>query len=212
MALAPPLAAADQADRPAAVGGSVAPQTLDEVFAAVAAEVSGFAGVVVDERNRRLLVSMAADSSGSVGQAQRALAQELQDPRVARLHAVRVDVSYDFVGLKRWYDRMSPVVLALPGVVVTDIDERSNRLRVGVIDPGRHAAEVRAMARELGVPPEVLVVEQHGPVRFASSLRNAHRPMVGGLQIESLIFICTLGFIADRQGTRGLCDEQPLHQ
>ncbi|MGH3715236.1 MAG: hypothetical protein ACRDT4_17495 [Micromonosporaceae bacterium] len=203
VALAPPLAAADQVrDRAAGASADGTPRTLDDVFAAVAVQVPGFAGVAVDERSGRLLVSM-AEPSGSVGQAQRALVAELGEPRVARLAAVRVDVEYDFLELKRWYDRMSPAVLALPGVVVTDIDERLNRLRVGVIDPRTHGGEVRALSRRLGVPPEVLVVEQHGPVRFASSLRNAHRPMVGGLQIEFGVSLCTLGFIADRQGVRG---------
>ena len=47
-----------------------------------------------------------------------------------------------------------------------------------------------------------MIVEEVEPVRFAATLRNRVRPVVGALQINFPGFLCTLGFNATRNGQR----------
>jgi hypothetical protein len=109
---------------------------------------------------------------------------------------------YDFLDLHRWQQQMSPDALALPGVVFTDIDDMTNRLRIGITDlPGGMRA-VEELLSTVGVPREAVLISETKPVFPA--LRNRRRPLRGGLQINFRNnLLCSLGFIADRQGIRG---------
>jgi hypothetical protein len=176
------------------------PQTFDETLATVGREVPAFAGLAFDE-NGRLAVRMAGPHL-DVWHAQRVLAKVLDNPTLAQLDAVAVPVSYTFLELQRWYDQMTLNVLAIDGVIMTDIDEAANRIRVGVAEPW-HATTVRAKLAQLGTPDQAVVVDVLEPVKF-ENLRDFHRPVVGGLEIESTRFICTLGFNAIRAGRAGI--------
>jgi hypothetical protein len=108
---------------------------------------------------------------------------------------------YDFLDLYRWQQQMSLAVLPLPGVVFTDIDDMTNRLRIGITDlPGRMRA-VEELLSTLDVPREAVLISETKPVW--PELRNRRRPLRGGLQINYPGWLCTLGFVADRQGVRG---------
>lgn len=95
-----------------------------------------------------------------------------------------------------------------PRGMMTDIDEQRNRLWVGV-ESKNDIASVRSLATRARVPTEALLVEQEEPIRQLTSLRDQHRPLVGGLQITlqnadpAFLNICTLGFIAVRAGVTG---------
>jgi hypothetical protein len=108
---------------------------------------------------------------------------------------------YDFLDLHRWQQQMSPDVLALPGVVFTDIDDMTNRLRIGITDSRGGMKAVEELLDTLGVPREAVLISETKPVW--PELRNRRRPLRGGLQINFRNLLCTLGFIADRQGIRG---------
>jgi len=53
-----------------------------------------------------------------------------------------------------------------------------------------------SVVARLGIPEAAVVVRETEPIRFAATLRDQVRPIVGGLQINFPGFLCTLGFNA----------------
>lgn len=98
---------------------------------------------------------------------------------------------------------------AIPGVVLTDIDDRNNRLTIGV-ETLNVSDRVQQELSNLGIPLEAVNLEETGLIEYAShTLQNYSRPVVGSLQIQfgsaigSTIGTCTLGFNAVRSGISG---------
>ncbi|MBI4420697.1 MAG: hypothetical protein HY560_07710 [Gemmatimonadetes bacterium] len=97
--------------------------------------------------------------------------------------------------VERWFQLMAREGLALPGTVLADYDETTNRVLVGV-EHAAAAASVRGLAARLGVPAEALEVREMEPITYAATLRDRIDPRVGGIQIHFSNFLCTLGFNA----------------
>jgi hypothetical protein len=184
------------------------PQTTDDFLMEVAHRYPAFGGLFIGP-DGVLRVYMLEDTSAARTSVKTAIADVYGRGRFPLDHILILKADYRFTQLKTWHDLMSPVVLALPGVVLTDIDEARNRLRVGV-----ETLETQELVEEhlidLGIPLDAVIVEEAEPVRFERSLRDRHRPLVGGLQISirtpfflALRGICTLGFNAIRAGVEG---------
>jgi hypothetical protein len=90
----------------------------------------------------------------------------------------------------------------LAGVVFTDADERNGRLVVGVLDRDVEGL-VRARLRVLGISSQSVNVVATEPILRVATLRDRVRPVVGGLQIRFSQFLCSLGFVAWRDGVEG---------
>jgi hypothetical protein len=108
---------------------------------------------------------------------------------------------YDFLTLHSWQQQITPEVLALPEVVYTDIREDKNRLEIGIKDTPGMEEEVGKTLAILGIPSDVVVFNK--TKEMEPYLRSRRRPLRGGLQINFGGFLCTLGFVATRQGTTG---------
>jgi hypothetical protein len=179
-------------------------RTLDEQFAEVGTMVPGFAGTYVDEALGRLLVLSTRPSPSTARAAQRAILEVLGDRSLAGLQPVALPARYSFARLKAWHDRVTVDVLGIPGVVLTDVDEVRNRLRVGIAPHSGLGVLIASRVSALGIPAAAVLIEETKPYRFASSLRDKHRPVVGGLQISRPDGgLCTLGFNAGRAGVNG---------
>lgn len=204
-----------------AIGSLVAPShgqnnsaTLDALFASVASQVPAFGGMFVDEEQGAIFIYLSEQSPAVVAAVEKALRALFgpQLPPQARIQVLQG--TYSFLQLMDWHERIQDV-LRLPGVVLTDIDDTTNRLTVGVEDLQAKVKVERRLAR-LGVPREAVIFEQVPPFVFHTNLQDRHRPLVGGLQIEPRDFTttCTLGFNAIRQGVPGFvyaahCDGAP---
>jgi len=180
-------------------------ETLDDSLAAVARQIPGFGGMFFDQ-DGTLQVYML----GQKGPADAGLMTLLDNVitrevgRGERLSGKGIEIlegQYDFLDLHRWQQQMSPVVLALPEVVFTDINEKTNRLEIGITNSPGMAEAVEKSLSELGVPREAALITEAKPVE--TELRNVRRPLRGGLQINFGNFLCTLGFVAVRQGITG---------
>ena len=117
-----------------------------------------------------------------------------------------VQGEYDIRQLVDWRAEIDRL-LDLPGVVSTDLDERRNRLAVG-IESSAARANVEAALERLGVPRDAVLIEEVKPVRFHATLRSRFRSMPGGVQIEAdtgvfAFSTCTMGFNAIRSGVSG---------
>src|SRR5262245_33635280 len=111
--------------------GAAKGRTIDEQFAAVARNTPSFGGMYLDEERNVLYVYSWDQSAGAAAVARDAISAVFGDQHPgARVQILTA--RYGFHELKAWHDRMSTGVLDLPGIVMTDIDDRSNRLTVGV--------------------------------------------------------------------------------
>jgi len=115
----------------------------------------------------------------------------------SRLRVVQADFEYS--RLERWFETASPDALAVSGAVYTDLDEARNRLRIGVANQAS-GAEVRQLVGALGIPASAVLVEETAPIRLVSRLDGRVRPVQGGLQIDFVLGLCSLGFNALRNG------------
>jgi hypothetical protein len=180
-------------------------ETSDDRFAEVARQVPGFGGMFFDQ-DGTLQVYMLGQKE-PVNEAMTAFLDDVITREVGRgerLSGRGVEIlegQYDFLALHRWQQQMSPAVLTLPGVVFTDIDETTNRLRIGITDSPGMTEAVGEYLSKLGVPREAVLFSETKEVW--PELRNRRRPLRGGLQINFGGFLCTLGFVASRQGITG---------
>jgi hypothetical protein len=169
--------------------------TLDVRLARVAHAEPAFGGMF--ERKGVLHVYLTDRSATARAAAKRALRRSNFKVLKAR---------YGFAQLELWKKRLTAGVLGHAGAVLTDIDDRRNRLTVGVKDK-RTRLLIEARIAALGIPKAAVRIEEVTPPRFTSSLNDFHRPLVAGLQISfshpSFSSLCTLGFNAVRKGVSG---------
>ena len=207
LAPAPLQGAGDVASTPQAIQEKGAEQTLDERLAEIARHVPPFGGVFLDDRGQVTMYVLAVGSGMEQAPNQVAAALGI-DARIAHAGPIRVVAGqFTFLELKQWRDDVNAEVLALPGVVSTDIDEARNRLRVG-IERADVAGAVEDRLDWFGVPREAVQIEVTGPIRQLNhDLRDQFRPLVGGVQINfpgsGGSFLCTLGFPALRRNRMG---------
>jgi hypothetical protein len=180
-------------------------RSVDDLLAGVAGRLPAFGGMFVDEE-RDVLYVHSTDLSAVAGtMAEEAVTAVFGDKRPAGRIQV-LPAHYGFRELKEWHDRLTPDVLGMPGVVMTDIDDRSNRLTVGV-ESLESKGDVEDKLFALGVPLEAVNIVETPPVAQELTLRDRRRPIVGGQQISfrrgTSTFICTLGFNAVRAGVAG---------
>jgi hypothetical protein len=124
-----------------------------------------------------------------------------QSPRIILLKG-----DYEIGQLVEWQANMNRV-LDLPGTVLTDLDERRNRVKVGIESSAPHK-DVEAALDQLGIPRKAVVIEVTKPIKFQATLRSKFRSMPGGVQVEAdtgvfAFKICTMGFNAIRSNVNG---------
>jgi len=163
---------------------------------ALARGVRGFGGFFLDRAGAPTVYL--ADPSER-GAAQRALApffaaRGIDASQLRVLHA-----DYRYSQLESWFDQASPEALSVPGAVFVDLDEASNRLKVGVAHGAAGVGVEQALAA-LGIPKAAVIVEQTSPIRQLTTLEDRIRPVPGAAQIDFILGICSLGFNAKRLG------------
>ena len=95
--------------------------------------------------------------------------------------------------LASWFAQASPEVLALPGAVFADHDERANKLVFGVHNAAAMSGIRVALAR-LGVPSSAYEIQVTEPIYQMATLRDVFRPTQAGIQIHFGQYLCTMGF------------------
>lgn len=170
---------------------------MDAVFARVAQDNPGFGGAFYDE-NGTLTVYMAGGDVGPMGGDVGPMAAQLETS-LARAGVaqpgkqVRVIAGqYDFLKLSAVRSHMNSV-LGTDGVVFTDVDEARNRVTIGVSSDAAAKLVARTAAR-LGDDAAAVHIETVDPILPMVTLRDAVRPVPGGMQINFPGFLCTLGF------------------
>jgi hypothetical protein len=163
---------------------------------AVARAVLGFGGVFLDSSGMPAVYLTDLRQRGAAEQALTGFTRS-EGFSAPQLKVLKGD--FDYLTLDRWLNRATPEALAVPGAVFIDLDEVSNRVRIGVED-GTAEVDVKNVIARLGIPASAVIVEWTAPIRLAATLRSRIRPVRGGLQINFTQFICTLGFNALKNG------------
>jgi hypothetical protein len=140
----------------------------DDLFAQVAEIAPGFGGMFLDESGTLNVYLLDPTEEGAA----KAGIKAVFGPERFPLAEVRVlQGTYDFSQLWEWRHALRRDVLGLPGVTSLDIDDFSNRLRIGV-----EATEVEGRVEEelarLGIPREAVDIEVEPPVELAITVQN----------------------------------------
>jgi len=186
--------------------------SLDEQMLDVARQNPDFGGMYFDREGRltmHVLKSGLAAPDGFERLAGMSLDVEsafhdhpnMEVAATKRMNVVPAD--YRFTDLYGWLQAVTRELLAIPGVVLTDIAEDRNRLRIGV-EKAELAAVVREGLGRLGIPADAAIVELSTAIRPVTSVRSRFRPLRGGIQINFGPGTCTLGFLAVRSGVTGM--------
>jgi len=224
------LAACSKSDEPRGSLPVVTEIVMDEKLLETARRLPGFGGLYFDDSGnlnvylvedvsklqgdklkarqnqvQKVLVDVFGREILSQGRTQRDLeATQATSEGPAKIKLIRAD--FNTIQLARWRDEANGV-LEVPGVVFTDLDERRNRIKIGIA-PGTSRKQAQALLKEKGIPTEAVLFEETQPVRFHASLRDHVRPMPGGVQVEAdtgafSYKICTMGFNVIRSGVSG---------
>ena len=142
--------------------------------------VPTFAGAVVE--GSRTLVVYLTDLRDATN-ARALIEAHLRDRGRPELSVTIRGAQYRYAQLRSWRDALG--LGWSSGVVIRDIDERNNRLRVGIVGEQARAVVEAALAR-LGVPPDAVSIEVTAlPVPLSHTLHDDFRPMPGGVLIAA---------------------------
>ncbi|TFH70624.1 hypothetical protein [Cellulomonas sp. HD19AZ1] len=154
--------------------------------------LDGFAGAWLDEEGGRQVVTVATTaptslrlrSAGDIARAMTARATQQHIERLDVLGALAegarvrtTSATYTFDQLKQW---QATIDEHLSGLVFSDADERHNTVTIGV-PPGSDSTAITARAQGLGIPDDALKIVE---ADFSPTLRDDHRPVAGGQQIQ----------------------------
>src|SRR5262245_31480671 len=132
--------------------------TSDDRLAEVGKQVSGFGGMFYDQDGTLQVYLL--EQKGPVSDALMASLDEVITREIGggeRLSSKGVEIleaQYSFLDLYSWHQQMSPAVLALDGVISTDIADGENRLRIGITDSPGALEAVEKQLSGLGIPRE----------------------------------------------------------
>ncbi len=188
---------------------------IHDAFAEIGMKVHGFGGMFVDEDKDTLYVYLVPGQAGDVAELDKAITDVFGSKRPAEHYIAVLQGQYTFLELQDWYSHMRPQVLPMDGVVLTGIDDRKNRLKVGVESPAV-AAAVQAELDASGIPRQAVNIVRAQEGTAEGSLTDRIRPLYGGLNIQADGGEeCTLGVVAIRQGKAGFitashCGNKPF--
>lgn len=197
-----PQAEGPAGSRAPALPANAQERTPDHEFARISrTEVPGFAGFYLQEDGTPVIRLTDPRQRGA---AQRFVATQLAGARSGR-HAAGAsrapifrDAEHDFATLVEWSEGLHPL-LQRPDVYLIDVDEKENRVSVGVADQTAIGA-VRSEGARLGMPAGALHVFTQEAPRQRATVRDWHSNLRGGIQIAFGNYVCTYGFNAKHNG------------
>jgi hypothetical protein len=175
--------------------GSEPRPSLDDEFVNLGREISGFGGMYLDaDQHLVVVLTSAGDEKHAASRAADFMARKEGSAKSKKIRFARGQ--YTFQQLKQWEQRAMSL-FATPGVVYTDVDEVKNKLSIGVASHAMEAPTHAGLVR-LGIPPSAVVITIAEVPRFAYTLSDIVRPILGGLRIQTLHTskVCTMGFNA----------------
>jgi hypothetical protein len=170
---------------------------FDDLLAELAEAVPGFGGLYFDSIGV-LHVYLVHVDRAPVALAAIKEFFRLRTPSIAdRLDKADVKVfqgRFAYRELNEWFYLIASE-LPHHGITERDINEVDNRISIGVID-SQSADKMAQSIAKLGIPSEAVTVRIVPPTVISAGLRDAVRPTSAGLQIQTNLTTCTLGYNA----------------
>lgn len=169
-------------------------KTLDEKFLDVATDVPGFGGMFIEGGVSNVYLSDPSQKPAAKAAIAKTFGIE---------HAKNIQIlqgKYSFSQLKEW-NNIAGALFDTNNIVYTDVDEKQNRLKIGVDSSDFKAIEKKL--DQLGIPRDAVIIEKTDPIIYTSTLQDRIRPIQGGLQIAFSNFLCSEGFNGIRSGISG---------
>ncbi len=166
-------------------------RTFDDHMVEIATDVPGFAGIFFDSTGQLVIqltrLERVAEAKARLRRfflEREAAHPQLMNQRIRETEVARAQgVTYDFRELDAWFRQIVDEVIVLEGVTRADIDERRNKIAIGV-DEQRLMPGVQAAISRLAIPSAAVVVEQRGVPRLDVSLRGTVRPVIAGVEVN----------------------------
>ena len=175
--------------------------TTGDPLGAYARRIPGFGGFFIDGSYQPTVYLKNPQQQRAT--AQQVLSGAMREFGFAPSQLRVLQGQYTYLQLAAWHRKAWPILFSrVRGAHLTDVDEASNRVRVGVLN-ATAAANVRSTLALLNIPSAAVIIEQRKPFRPLVTLRDRVRPVKGGLQINffplpvsPVTLVCTLGFNA----------------
>ncbi len=164
------IPAAYSQDQP---GGQASVSNIHDAFAEIGMKVHGFGGMFVDEDKDTLYVYLVPGQPGDIAELEQTITDVFGSRRPPQRRIAALQGQYTFLELSDWYSHMRPRVLPMEGVVLTGIDDRKNRLKVGVETSGV-ASAVQTELDALGIPRLAVNIVLAGEATPEGSLTGVH--------------------------------------
>jgi len=201
--------------------GYIPPSNSDARMYEVTRRLAGFGGVFLDDEGRINVYVVGGEGPGTEDQLRKrrqrilGVLNGVYGPALLRapgkedrMRELRVlNGRYDVRELGRWRDHLRKYIGNVDGLVSLDLDERRNRVVVGLSTSGA----VEALAKRIeamGIEREAVRVELVTPIVELKSVRSKFRPVIGGTQLEIDLGVfaaanCSMGFNATVGGVKG---------
>lgn len=154
------------------------PQTIDDEFYAIAQEAPAFGGLYLCEQEGGLCVNTTDSSPAKVTAIREAIDRRFGE-QFRGMPTVPIPAQFSFAQLYEWHQQIVQT-LSISGIVFTDIDEKRNRITIGVSTNSAKKAVEREIAR-LNIPSEAVVVDDTEPVVTLSDTEKAPDTVEGWL-------------------------------
>lgn len=159
-------------------------ETLDEEFARIGGQVpGGFAGLYADSPNSIVvLLTDLAQSAVAKVRLDEALRRHTQG-RYGSTDGPAVifrKADYPFSDLKRWHDHIDASWNSIPGMVMSDIDEFTNRIEVGVKDTSASRQALNLVRVSGAIPAAAVMLVQSQEVQITQDLNGGFSSLPGG--------------------------------
>lgn len=145
----------------------------------IAAKLPQFGGAY---RNAEGRLTVTLTDMAARPEAEQAVASVLRQIGRAEMEVDYMPAARSFRALDQWVEAIAAA--GVPGATGFGIDERSNKLRIDAISDGA-VPGLRALLDRLGIPQDAVALEVTGPISYAASLQNRHRPVLGGIQTRT---------------------------
>jgi hypothetical protein len=189
-------------------------RNIDEEFAFYATQGTipgGFGGYFFDAQMRLTMhlvdMSRKTEAVSALTSILQALGPRRPDMQISHGDIQVLQGQYDFATLLGWRRTINDVVSQLPDIQFTDVDERINRVVIGVGDQ-ETATRVEAALAGTNVPRAAVKIEQVERYRLTKTLKDYTPEVDGGYYIGRVTNDgkrgdCSLGFTARMDGQLG---------
>jgi hypothetical protein len=188
-----PSAAASPRGNP--FGGTPRLRSYDAELEDLVAEIPGFGGIFAENGRLHVYVKggrgLNANERAALGRFMSQRVSPRSRPARGVDDLVVLPARYDYRELRRMYRDAGNRMGTAP-VTITDIDERNNRLMIGMRDAASAGAMI-ATLRRAGIPDDAVVVQVVPPTELDVGLQDYVRPTLPGTRIAAPGG-CTLSF------------------